>query len=149
MKRYTQLPLTLYRIQPRLPVALRDYQTQMAKGRTSFDLKLDDKGFVQPVTGTRFTTPNGMSLRPSSDTMIQILKGFRGEPKIYHLACGMELPAGFVVYHEHSDHYSLQTSEPILFESFNERLTKFLESLPVQTREQFLNQMEDIDDQDN
>lgn len=149
MKRYTQLPLTLYRIQPRLPVALRDYESQMANGRTSFDLKLDEKGFVQPVVGTRFTTPNGMSLRPASDTMIQILKSFRGEPKIYHLPCGMKLPPALVVYHEHSDHYSLQTSEPIQLEAFNKRLTEFLQSLAAQTREQFLKQMEDVDDQDN
>lgn len=131
-------------------MTLRDFDTQMAKGRTSFDLKLDEKGFVQPVViGSKFTTPNGMSLRPAGDTMIQILKSFRGEPKIYHLACGLELPKGLVVYHEHSDHYSLQTSEPISLTMFNERLTKFLQELPAQTKEQFLNQMEDIDDQDN
>lgn len=149
MKRYTQLPLTLYRIQPRLPVALRDYDTQMAKGRKSFDLKLDKNGFVQPMVGSHFTTPNGMTLRPASDTMVQILKSFRGEPIVYHLLCGMEMPSGLVVYHEHTDHYSLQTSEPIQFEEFNKRLTEFLRSLPSQTREQFLKQMEDIDDQDN
>lgn len=149
MKRYTQLPITLYRIQPRLPVALHDYQSQIANGRTSFDLKLDEKGFVQPVVGTRFTTPNGMSLRPAGDTMIQNLKSFRGTPKIYHLPCGMELPPELVVYHEHTYHYSLQTSEPIRLEAFNKRLTEFLESLSSQTREQFLKQMEDINDQDN
>ncbi|KAG4067203.1 hypothetical protein HA402_000194 [Bradysia odoriphaga] len=150
MKRYTQLPLTLYRIQPRLPVALRDYDNQIAKARTSFDLKLDEKGFVQPLAeGTLFTTPNGMTLRPASDMMLQILKSFRGKPMVYQFACGMKLPKGFVVYHEHTDHYSLQTTEPIMLQAFNSRLTELLQSLPMQTREQFINQMDDDNDQDN
>ncbi len=150
MKRYTQLPLTLYRIQPRLPVALRDYDSQMAKGRNSFDLKLDANGFVQPTTvGSHFTTPNGMSLRLANDTMVQKLKSFRGEPRVYSFLCGMELPSDLVVFYEQNDDYSLQTSKPILFEEFNKRLTEFLQSLPSQTRQQFLEQMEDADDQDN
>lgn len=149
MKRYLRLPETLYRIQPRLPISLRDYDTQMRKGKTSFDLKLDENGLVQPVAGTQFTTPNGMSLRPVTDTMLGILKAFKGEPKVYRLACGMELPPGLVLYHEHSDHYSLQTSKPIQLDELNKRLTELLQSLPVQTREQFLKEIEEIDDQDN
>jgi hypothetical protein len=65
MKYYNRLPLTLYRIQPRLPVALRDFQTQKGLGRSSFDLKLhDDKVVAMPNDTVEFHTPNGMSLRP-------------------------------------------------------------------------------------
>ena len=65
MQRLTHtLPLTLYRIQPRLPVYLRPWHEQRAKGRTSFDLVLRG-GFVHPLPrGAHFHTPNGMSLRP-------------------------------------------------------------------------------------
>ena len=48
VKRFTQLPLTLYRIQPRLPVVLRDFNAQMEKQRASFDLKTHN-GLVLPA----------------------------------------------------------------------------------------------------
>ena len=149
MKKSLRLPITLYRIQPRLPVNLRSYADQMAKGRTSFDLKLHD-GLVRPISpDTHFHTPNGMSLRPSGPNMLSILQNFKGEPSIYTLPCGLALPDGFCVYHEHSDHYSLQTTVPISLPDLNKKMTEFLQSLSVQTRQQFLEMLEDEDDQDN
>lgn len=148
MQRITQLPLTLYRIQPRLPVNLRSFDKQMALGRSSFDLKLHD-GLVLPVAqGTSFKTPNGMSLRPSSDTMRSILSSFRGEPTIYTLLTGLKLPDGLCIYHEHTDHYSMQTTKPIPLDEFNAKLTEFLKTLPSQSKEQFLAMLDDVDDQD-
>lgn len=146
--RYTQLPLTLYRIQPTLRVALRDYDTQVAKGRTSFDLKLHD-GLVLPMTGDTFHTPNGMSLRPNSPKMLDILSKFKGSPLIFSLLEGMVLPKGLVVIHEHTDHYSLQTTEPVTLPELNERMTKLLASCMHSTREQFLEAQNDENDQDN
>jgi hypothetical protein len=81
--------------------------------------------------------------------MINILKGFRGDPKVYTIRCGLELPPHFILYHEHSDHYSLQTREPIPLEELDQRMTQFLKSLPSQNRDQFLESLEDMDDQDN
>jgi hypothetical protein len=148
MNRFSELPLTLYRIQPRFPVNLRPYDVQMSLGRTSFDLKTHD-GFVKPIEqGTPFRTPNGMSLRPASDTMVNILEKFRGEPTIYTLLTGTQLPKGLCIYHEHTDHYSLQTTERITLPEFNHKLTEFLESLPSMTKQDFLAQMDDINDQD-
>jgi hypothetical protein len=148
MTRITQLPLTLYRIQPRMPVNLRNYDLQIAAGRSSFDLKVH-KNKVLPIDPqTAFKTPNGMSLRPASDTMLKILESFRGEPTIYTMLTGLELPKGFCIYHEHTDHYSLQTTDPITLSELNQKMTEFLETLPSMTKQQFIEQMNDIDDQD-
>lgn len=150
MPRFTRLPLTLYRIQPRLPVSLRDYDSQLAKGRSSFDLKLRD-GLVQPVPlNTPYEGPNGMSLRPAEEKMLGILKNLKGNPKVYRMHEGLLLPEPLVVCHEHTDHYSMQTQTPISLVEFNAALTDFLNSLPPpMTREQFFAAMDDEDDQDN
>ena len=148
MKRYHQLPITLYRMQVKPQVMLRDFAEQMAKGRTSFDLKTVN-GLVLPMEGDKFHTPNGMSLRPKSSKMIDILKEFNGSPTVYALLCGIELPEGLVAIHEHSDHWSLQTTKPIPLFEYNQKLTDFLKTLPKSTRENFLAAQEDEDDQDN
>jgi hypothetical protein len=52
--RYTTVPQTLYRVQTKLAVSLRDFDVQTAKGRTSYDLKVHS-GLVQPAVGPFFT----------------------------------------------------------------------------------------------
>ncbi len=149
MKKFPIAPLTLYRIQPKLPVRLRSYDDQVAKGRASFDLKLHD-GKVMPIKNeSKFETPNGMSLRPVGDKMSNILANFKGDPTIYAIRSGTTIPSHFALFHEHSDHYSLQTAEPVDLDTLNKRMTEFLETLPKQTVQQFMEQMEDVDDQDN
>jgi hypothetical protein len=147
MKRYTQLPFTLYRIQPRMPVKLRRYDEQMKLGRASFDL-ITHNELVIPVEGSKFEVPNGMSLRPASDIMVQLLQNYRGEPTIYCLTTGLLLPTHFCIYHEHSDHYSLQTTRDTGYNEFNHNLTEFLNSLPQMTKATFLEKMNDLDDQE-
>jgi hypothetical protein len=120
----------------------------MSLGRSSFDLKLHNNLVLPVEQGLPFKTPNGMSLRPSSDTMRTILQGFRGEPRIYTLVTGLTVPEGLCIYHEHTDHYSMQTTEPITLDAFNQKLTEFLETLPYQSKEQFLAMLDDVDDQD-
>ena len=51
------------------------------------------------------------------------------------------------IIHERDDHYSFQTTEPVMLDTLNERLTEYLEQCPNQTTEQFNDQMEDYDDQ--
>lgn len=150
MKRFTQLPYSLYRTQPGLPVRLRSYDEQVALGRSSFDVVLHD-GLVLPMPeGAVYTTPNGMSLRPLGENFERILRSFRGEPQIYARRGGLTLPEGLVVLHERTDHYSLQTTVPLTLEQFNDRLTEFLRSLPPPaTKAQILAWLEDEDDQDN
>lgn len=149
MPRYTRLPLTLFRIQPHLPVALRDYDTQVAKGRQSFDLKLHS-GMIMPIAKDGpFEGPNGMSLRPVGEKMIEILEGFKGEPRIFTLEKGLVLPELFAIYHEHSDHYSMQPTKPISLSDYNKALTAFLKTLPSVSRDEFLAQLDELNDQNN
>lgn len=148
VKRFSKLPITLYRIQGRLPVSLRDYDTQVSMGRESYDLKLTD-GKVHPAVGDIWIGPNGMSLRPGNETMLNIIKNWKGDATVYRFGEGLVLPTELIVIHERDDHYSLQTTEPITLDIFNQRLTQFLEASPNQTKEQFIAQMEDYDDQDN
>ena len=148
MKRFTQLPISLYRIQAKPQVKLRDFAEQMALGRTSYDLKTVN-GLVMPMEGDTFHTPNGMSLRPNGPNMISILQNFKGSPRVYALPVGMTLPKGLVAIHEHSDHWSLQTSEPIPLPDLNNKLTDLLATTISVTKEQFLAAQEDEDDQDN
>jgi hypothetical protein len=98
--------------------------------------------------GSPFTTPNGFSLRPASQKMIQILDSFNGNPTIYSFLTGMKLPDGFCIYHEHTDHYSLQTTEPISLEDYNRKVTELLMTLPTMTKQNFLDMMNDDDDRD-
>jgi hypothetical protein len=163
VRKFQTLPLTLYRIQASLPVRLRDYDTQMAKGRFSYDLKLhlhhyddDDhdhgggkKMVVMPAVGDEWIGPNGMSLRPATDTMVGILQQWRGEPTIFRLNEGLKLPDHLIVLHERDDHWSLQTTVPVPLDDFNATLTELLQSAPAQTRQQFIEQLEDLNDQDN
>jgi hypothetical protein len=148
MKRFTQLPVTLFRIQAKPQVNLRDFAEQISKGRTSYDLKTVS-GLVLPMEGDKFHTPNGMSLRPKSDKMLDILRDFKGSPRVYCLHEGMNLPEGLVVIHEHSDHWSLQTSTPISLPDLNNKMTALLATTVNVTKEQFLAAQEDEEDQDN
>lgn len=151
MKRFTRLPITLFRIQPRLPVRLRDKTTQMAANRSSFDLIVHPDGNVHPMHGSQFHTPNGMSLRTANPKMRQILGDFRGGPelRVYRMQEHLNLPDGLVLLHEHSDHYSLQTSVPVPLDKLNQKLTEFLQTLPSQSKEEFIEWFDDVDDQDN
>mmetsp|Transcript_7041 Transcript_7041/g.10461 ORF Transcript_7041/g.10461 Transcript_7041/m.10461 type:complete len:149 (-) Transcript_7041:98-544(-) len=147
MKRFRRLPLSLYRIQGKLPVSLRDYDSQLAKNRSAFDLKLVNN-LVQPMLSDTFHTPNGMSLRPAGEKMIEVLKQYKGEAKVFRLHEGVLLPPNLVVLHEHTDHYSLQTTEPIELPKFNQLLSEYLLTFPSSTKEQFLEEYFDEDDQD-
>eukprot|EP00052_Salpingoeca_macrocollata_P033836 m.9700 g.9700 ORF g.9700 m.9700 type:complete len:149 (-) comp5621_c0_seq1:86-532(-) len=141
VKRFTSLPITLYRIQPRFPVRLRDKAVQTAKQRTSFDLELHN-GLVLPSKGDQFQGPNGMSLRPSGPAMFKVLNSFSGSPLVIELQVGLRLPSHFVLLHEHSDHYSLQTTEPVTLDQLNERMTEFLQALPAVSREEFFDELD-------
>lgn len=148
MPLYRTVPLTLFRIQTRLPVSLRSFQSQQALGRTSYDLKLHE-GLVMPMPeGSPFHTPNGMSLRPRGSALEKILAGYKGKPSIYRLQEGLVLPESLVLFHEHSDHYSLQTAKPVPHDELNATLTEFLKTLPMSSFDDFTAWLNDEDDQD-
>ena len=144
VKRYEIVPCTLYRVQAKLPVRLRNYDEQMALGRTSFDLKVID-GLVRPAVGPEFTGPNGMSLRPAGDVVRNTVAKLKNAVTVYSFLPGTPLPDNLLLLHEHSDHYSLQVREPMTFDEYNHALTEFLKTLPSQTKEQFLAAMDDED----
>ena len=48
------------------------------------------------MVGDIFHTPNGMLLRPSGERMIQILKDYKGDARIYRLHEGVLLPPSLV-----------------------------------------------------
>ncbi|KAJ3288515.1 hypothetical protein HDU79_004789 [Rhizoclosmatium sp. JEL0117] len=150
MQRYTTFPITLFRIQQKLPVSLRDHAIAMAKNRQSWDLKRHaPNNLVLPMEGSTFHTPNGMSLRPLGPKMIDILEKFKGDPTVYRMQENLKVPEGMVLIHEHSDHYSMQVAEPMSLEAFNGKLTRFLETLPKQTKQQFLDEWYDEEEGDN
>ena len=139
VKRFSKLPITLYRIQAQLPVRLESYNV----------IRTD--GLVHPALGDTEFGRNGMSLRPGNETMWNIIKNWKGNATVYRFG-----EKDWYITHrthchtnERDDHDSLQTTEPITLDIFNQRLTQFLEALPNQTKEQFIAQMEDYDDQDN
>lgn len=104
--------MALARVQVSGAVRLREWAAQKALGRASFDLKVEN-GLVVSMTGNTFVRPNGMSLRPAgSPVFAEVLANFRGD-HVSIIPAETPLPLEFVLLHEHSDHYSLQTSEPV------------------------------------
>lgn len=150
MKSYLQLPKTLFRIQHSKTVKLRSHEEQVRLGRTSFDLKLEN-GLVLPrQPNSTFLGPNGMSLRPAGPKMFDILNTFQGKNVlVFRLHEGLVLPEGLIVHHEHTDHYSLQTTVPIGLDDFHKKLNDFFSTLDCQTKEQFFDEINDPDCQDN
>ncbi|KAH8921659.1 hypothetical protein BT69DRAFT_1264196 [Atractiella rhizophila] len=125
--RYDHVPVQLARVQSGKKVSLRDYETQRAAGRHSYDLKMQD-GKVIPAEGDFFLRPNGCSLRPpSSPTFQEVVRNFRGRSiHVFLLEKGTPLPKTLTILHEHSDHYSLQCTEPMTLSQLNGEITKFM-----------------------
>ncbi|KAJ7141297.1 hypothetical protein C8R44DRAFT_693103 [Mycena epipterygia] len=124
----TALPVDLARVQSGMNVRLRDYETQKALKRFSYDLKVKEDGLVHPAEGPNFIGPNGCSLRePLSPTFQEVVRNFRGSNiTVFVLKQGTVLPETLTVLHEHSDHFSLQCTKPMALDDLNEELTKFI-----------------------
>ena len=134
-------PVTLFRIQTSAKaVSLREEAAQREAGRTSFDLTLVPPALC-PVAGgappplivaprdpaeTRFLGPNGMSLRPAGFFFAVLLHNFKGRCTIFEVPAGSQLTDELVLFHEHSDHYSVQTTKEVSLAAFNKRLSAFL-----------------------
>ncbi|TFK93981.1 hypothetical protein K466DRAFT_642504 [Polyporus arcularius HHB13444] len=125
--RFDHIPVDLARVQSGTNVRLRDYEQQKALKRFSYDLKLKD-GLVHPAEGDNFIGPNGCSLRPPLSPMFQeVVRNFRGTNiTVYVIPEGIPLPPSLTLLHEHSDHYSLQCTEPVSLDALNATLTEFI-----------------------
>lgn len=127
-------------MQSGMSVRLREYTKQMKMGRASFDFKLHEDGKIHPATGDSFIGPNGMSLRPPGLVFQEVLGGFKADVKIFKIPKGTSLPKTLVLLHEHSDHYSLQTTEVVTETELNKRLSEFLRGMPMLTKKEYLTQ---------
>jgi len=127
--RYNAFPCDLARVQSGASVKLRDYASQIALKRSSYDLNLKD-GQVLPAEGEYFIGPNGCSLRePLSPTFQEVVRNFRGRNiLVYIIKSGTQLPPDLTILHEHSDHFSLQCTKPTSLNKLNNRLTEFFNS---------------------
>ncbi|KAJ6583881.1 hypothetical protein DFH09DRAFT_263171 [Mycena vulgaris] len=136
----TAIPVDLARVQSGMNVRLRDYETQKALKRFSYDLKVQEDGLVHPADGPNFIGPNGCSLRePLSPTFQEVVRNFRGSNiNVFVLPEGTVLPQTLTVLHEHSDHFSIQCTKPMALDDLNEELTKFINAhARVLNKEQF------------
>ncbi|KAH8829543.1 hypothetical protein DL96DRAFT_1668929 [Flagelloscypha sp. PMI_526] len=137
--RYNHVPTELARVQSGRKVSLRDYEIQRALKRFSYDLKLHN-GLVLPADGPNFIGPNGCSLRePLSPTFQEVVRNFRGRDIVISvLKEGTPLPSTLTILHEHSDHYSLQCTQPMTLDDLNAELTGFItENARTLDKEQF------------
>lgn len=117
-------------------IVLREKDAQLLKGSRSFDFQLKD-GIVLPISDFLFEGPNGMSLRPRGMSHYEILAGMKGEVSVCEIPRGEEIPAGLVLVHEHSDHYSMQTDIPCTAKELNKKLTEFLSKYERYSREEW------------
>ena len=85
MKRFSVLPLTLYRLQSQMKPTLRSKIIQMQLNRTSFDFIPGSNGLYNPAEGDIYKGPNGLSLRPLGVTLAEILDSFDDRTKIFEL----------------------------------------------------------------
>ncbi len=136
LTKFQVVPETLFHIATSKKIALRDYNVQMALGRTSFDFVSEPSGLILPSKDF-FEKPNGMSLRPEGVNMWDILGRFNNKVEIQIIPAGTPIPSELVLCHEHGDHYSLQTSEPVTPKVLNERLTAFLASMERISKEEY------------
>lgn len=143
MQCFSSFPKTLYRVQSKLPVALREYKEQLKRGRTSFDIKLSSRGYCVPMFGNVYHTPNGMTLLALGDDLRSVIESFRAIPSIYKVPKHTPVPNELILLHEHGDQYSLQVKgKRMRLKELNARLTNFLELLPCLTKEELLKEME-------
>lgn len=123
-----QFPVLLTRIEKiKGGVVLLDFESQAKKQSSLYDLKLQTDGLVHPVphNSTEYFGPNGASLRPpTSITLMEVLGNMRGV-RLILIPQGTKIPHDLILLHEHSDHYSLQTTVPISLKQFNARLNAF------------------------
>ncbi|GJN87387.1 hypothetical protein Rhopal_000336-T1 [Rhodotorula paludigena] len=126
--KHTVFPFEIFRVNAGHKVNLRDHDEQAAKGRSSYDLYKNADGLVEPIEGSMFEKPNGCSMRPDGPMAQEIIRNFPGRNTVvWRVPEGTPIPPSLVLYHEHSDHYSLQTTEPVKLPELNRRITAFLD----------------------
>ncbi|KZO94257.1 hypothetical protein CALVIDRAFT_539303 [Calocera viscosa TUFC12733] len=128
MLRYKVVPYDLFRIQNGRKTRLRDYDSEMSKGRHSYDVRLREDGLVHPVEGEIYVAPNGSSCRPMGHTVKDVVDKSTGRSVVvYRIPTGTALPPSLTIIHEHTDHHSIQCAKPMTLPELNSTITAFLE----------------------
>ena len=140
--RYKTFPVTLYRLQQKKEVLLRDFMTQTNLGRNSYDFRLGEDGLIHPNESEFFIFPNGMSLRPLGLTLKNVAMTYKFK-YAYEIPMNTPIPENLILLHEHTDHYSLQSSIKCTPEELNDRLTKFLKKQTLMSKENFVRKLLD------
>ena len=139
LPKFVKTPVTLFRIQSNSKVKLREYFRQKSDNRPAFDFKLQSDGLVHPIKGDVFTFPNGMSLRPAGPSMYELLSNYRGNT-LFLIPKDTPIPSQLILYLEHHDHYSLQTSVKCTEKELNNNLTTFISRMQVITKQAYFEQ---------
>jgi hypothetical protein len=151
LTRFETVPETLYRVHGSTNIKLRSYEQRVAAGMTgnfSYDLHEHDDGLVHPTKGEFFTGPNGMSLRPKGDKQKELVLSIpEDKVKVFVLPAGMKVPSKLVLYHEHTDHYSMQVKEPMSLNDLNKELSTMLKGLKYLSKNEFLALYEEDDEE--
>ena len=132
--RYTAVPLKLFRIVGiNNKVILREKEKQFSKGSHSYDYTASSDGLLHPSPlDDYFMGPNGASFRPAGGQMWEILSQRTGAiVNVIEVPEGALLPPDMVILHEHTDHYSLQTTKSIKPSVFSKNVTEFLNKFEV------------------
>ncbi|KAE8189224.1 hypothetical protein CF336_g5829 [Tilletia laevis] len=140
--RYTDsFPVELFRVNGGDRIFLRDYHKQRSLGRNGFDITLGEDQLVHPRPGADYSGRNGLSMRPLNPVLTENVERFNSpSARIFRLPEGTSLEgSGLVLLHEHTDHYSLQTTESVTLEELNQRLTDFCTKVgELLTKEEWL-----------
>jgi hypothetical protein len=130
--------IELFRIQNGPSTKLREFAAQQRKNSKSYDLVAQPDGLIHPKTSEFFEGPNGSSLRPIGPVIFEVVSHWRGkDARIYRIPKGTKLPDNLILLHEHSDHYSLQTTEPVKLSELNKRLTVFFNQFEYMNPNEF------------
>lgn len=94
MKRFTQFPFTLYRLQNSLRFKLKEKSVELDKGRSAYDYIANDQWLYTPrnFTDSQVTKfqPNGMQLYSMSEDFKDIIRStLKGGPRYYYV---VEIP---------------------------------------------------------
>ena len=137
--RYTTVPLKLFRIVgSNNKVILREKEKQFSKGSRSYDYTASSDGLLHPAPlDDYFMGPNGASFRPAGGQMWEILSERTGVVNVIEVPEGTHLPPDMVLFHEHTDHYSLQTTKSIKPSVFSKNVTEFLSKFEVYPKKEY------------
>jgi hypothetical protein len=125
--RFRTVPKDLFRFQGTNSTTLRNFEDQVKKGSTSFDFKFQTDGKIHPASEDTFTGPNGMSLRPLGSALYSLVtKKALPTKAVFCIPKDTPIPPELVIIHEHSDHFSLQTTTPVTYKELMKNMTKFL-----------------------